>query len=225
MTHVTAHQPYYPRRDFSPYLSRITSLPIESVLEDIREFKSDATFAVTQLNQPNQKAYLQKLAEGGIYPIILSYLKRCADETFEDVLGEDRVGQDEYIETPLVWVVFLTNSVTHLEDSDIRIEIVENIDTLFTCMRDDMTRELFKSTKYWYETYTTFLPLLLNLKMNNRKVLDMLLEKDGFLDMLIQTLFWPLCKCIFSKKQVMNFVDTMLSFSFAFFAPLQIVQT
>eukprot|EP00985_Skeletonema_marinoi_P008822 scaffold4031_cov129-Skeletonema_marinoi.AAC.3 len=181
-----------PRRDYSPYLLKITSLPIETVLEDIRDFKSDASFAITELKQPHQKVYLGKLVEGGIYPIILEHLKRCEDETFADVLGEERVGHDEFIESPLVWVVFLANSLNYLQDRDISIEIAENIDPLFKCIRDDMTRELFGEQKFWYETYPTFLAMVPNLVTKSRETMDILLQKQKLLDMIIQPLFWQM---------------------------------
>lgn len=183
-----------PRRDFSPYLSKITSLPIDTVLDDIRNFKFDATNAVAAFNQnqPHQKSYLEKLVEGGIYPIILGHLKRCEDETWADVLGEDRVGRDEFIDSPLVWVVFLTNSLNLLPGSDTRtrVEIAENIGPLFNCFRDDVKRELFGEQKFWYETCTYFQGMLLNVATKSRRAMDILLQEQKLDEMLIHTLFW-----------------------------------
>lgn len=181
-----------PRKDFSLYLQSITSLPVETVLDDIRLCKHDATYSITQLNQPHQKIYLKKLEDEGLYGIILGHLKRCQDESFEDVL-RGCAEQEECIESPLVWVVFLVNSLNHFnhtKGNDICVEVAENIDPLYECMRDDVTRELFGKAEYWYETYSVFLPLMMNLVMNNSKSLGILLGKDGFLEMMIQTLFW-----------------------------------
>lgn len=179
-----------PTKDFSLYLQNITSLPVETVLEDIRLCKHDATYSITQLDQPHQKIYLKKLKDEGLYAIILGHLKRCKNESFEDVL-RGCAEQEECIESPLVWVIFLVNTLKpEPQLRDICVEVADNIDPLYECMRDDVTRELFGSTEFWYEVYPVFLPLVVNLVMNNSKALGILLGKDGFLDMMIQPLFW-----------------------------------
>ena len=204
------------------YIGKITTLPIEDVLEDLRQGKFAATAAVARLNTPAQKAYWNRLKEGGVISVFLSLLKRCENETLTDVLGEGSAGE-EYIDEPAYWVSILVNSVLpddpsrsvsidQFNSSPYCMEIAENIEPLLKCMCDDTKRELFKSTDYWYETMSFYPMMMMNVVMQNPNALDVLLQYEGFLDMRFAELVVALPDSVPRERIAIDRQPTLASF-------------
>ena len=74
---------------------------------------------------------------------VLNFLKRCKDETFDEVLAS--VGGD--LKTPMYWIEVLTIAANHVESSTMQ-QIIQNISPLISCMCNDTERIFFKSDKW-----------------------------------------------------------------------------
>ena len=142
---------------FVKYLKNVTSIPTETLLEDVRQGKCYATAVANLGRTPDHVAYRKKLLDGGLVFIILGLLGQCETKKFSELVVEEEGGKA--VDSPATWVGILLNSVAHTSrppsgssaevpggDGDtICMEIAENIEPLVKCMRDDQTRELFHS--------------------------------------------------------------------------------
>ena len=82
-----------------------------------------------------------------VVPVVLDFLKRCEDETFDDVIanaGKRGVGGD--LISPVSWVSALLTAVSR--EPSCRIEIAQNIGPLVRCMCADTKRVFFNSKKH-----------------------------------------------------------------------------
>jgi len=77
-----------------------------------------------------------------VFPSVLDFLKRCEDETFDQVMAS--VGGD--LKSPLSWIKVLARA-----DMDCGLQIAENIGPLISCMCNDTDRLFFKSNTYLLE--------------------------------------------------------------------------
>ena len=126
-------------------------------------------------------------------PIVLNFLKRCEDESFEQVI--DSVGGD--LKTPMHWIEVLAFSVRRL-DFDCNLQIAENISPLVGCMCNDTERLFFKSNEHWGESIILFTALIYHLltKQDNvehveyTKIAHSLLNHGGLLRSIVQWGFW-----------------------------------
>lgn len=191
--------------ELATYCKNVTTLPIETILEEIRLGKKFATEAVANLGRTSEElAFRHKLIDNGLIGILLELLKHCEHMQFSELfIGTEK---KEFVEGPAIWMTILSNSVIYTSQSSrtnsagicgedggvICVEIAEGIESLVKCMHDDMKKELFQSNEYWYQTYPFFIILVTNLVMSNNKAMAVLLQYENgrFIGMLIQYLFF-----------------------------------
>ena len=100
------------------YIINIDTVPIQTILDDIKSGKSVATSAVANIcNYPSEKGILQKLMKGGLVTIVLELLSQCDSKSIAEVLlGDEGINSneldEEYVSGPEDWVRLLF-TVTH----------------------------------------------------------------------------------------------------------------
>ena len=134
------------------------------------------------------------LLEGsGALSVVLEFLKRCEDETFEGIMNS--VGGD--LKSPSTWMNILSTGSLH--EPSCKLQIAENIGPLVRCMINDTDRLLFKSNKHWRQGIVPFVNLVANITlqrgidlqaMENVQIVDALLQREGLLKSIIQWGFW-----------------------------------
>ena len=147
-----------------------------------------ATKKLSGLTQPT----IIPLGSSGVLSVVLDFLKRCENETFEGVMAS--VGGD--LKTPSLWINILV-SASFKEQSWRKIQIVQNIGPLVRCMVNDKERTFFKSNKYWRQGIAVFVLLVLNViqvqdrkQLEDMQIVEMLLQHEGLLRTIIQCGFW-----------------------------------
>jgi len=144
-------------------------------------------YATKRLNSGVEEGFSYE--DSGVLSVVLEFLNRCEDETFEGVMNN--VGGD--LKSPSLWVNII-KSASFVEPS-CRLQIVENIGPLARCMCDDVKRLFFKSNKHWVESVRLFVHLVGNVmmesKLNNfwEKIVDTLLQYEGLLSSIVQWSF------------------------------------
>ena len=143
------------------------------------------------------------LVRSGILSTVLNFLKRCEDETFDLVMAGARgdvfaptngtiisnIGGD--MDNPSIWIRVLLKAV-ELEPSCM-LKIAENIGPLIKCFFTE--RLFFKSKRHWLEGIVRFVELI-DMIVNpetpkwDSKVVDILLQHEGFLTSIVQCGFW-----------------------------------
>ena len=95
-----------------------------------------------------------------VLPSILSFLKRCEDETHRQVLR----GVRGDLRTPATWIEVLLHCAIHVHEKSfnksLQLQIVENIGPLVRCMCNDTERLFFKSNKHWNASIVSFVQLI-----------------------------------------------------------------
>ena len=129
------------------------------------------------------------LEDSGILSVVLNFLKRCEEETFDKVISD--VGGN--LKTPTTWIKIIGSAVLN-DDRDIE-NIVQNIGPLIRCMCNDTTRLFFKSNKHWTEAISIFAELISNMIFNiNAYEPDITnintLFQNGLLTSIVQWGFW-----------------------------------
>jgi len=114
----------------------------------------------------------------GALSVVLGFLKRCEDETFDQVMAI--VGGD--LKTPSTWIHIL--STGSLNEPSCKLQIVKNIGPLVRCMMNDTDRLLFKSSKHWRQGIVGFVNLV------GHVIQSLLQEHEGVLESIIQWAFW-----------------------------------
>ena len=101
------------------------------------------------------------LEGSGILSVVLNFVKRCEDETFDKVISD--VGGN--LKTPTTWIKVIESAV--INDDCKEEKIVQNIGPLVRCMCNDTTRLFFKSNKHWTEAIFVFAELIHSLVHHN----------------------------------------------------------
>jgi len=120
-------------------------------------------------------------------PHILNFLKRCEQETFDQVVAS--VGGD--LVRPVTWIEVLIKVVEY--EPGCSLQIAESIGPLVSRMVNDTDCLLFKSNKHWTEGIRYFVWLIHDMvssSMEDKEVLSTLLQHDGLLESIIQWSFW-----------------------------------
>ena len=148
-----------------------------------------------------------KLVPGQVHkralPHILNFLKRCEDETFDQVVASVGVGvnfRDDMrtpLRTPSTWIEVLDKAMRY--EPGCSLHIAESIGPLVSCMCNDTGRLFFKSNKHWREGVAILIGVIHNMiKSNlvpdanegNKEIIDVLLQHDGLLTSIVQWGFW-----------------------------------
>ena len=124
---------------------------------------------------------------------LLNFLKRCVDESFDEVLAS--VGGD--LLTPSTWIGALSN-VAESRVYSIKMLIIQSMGPLVQCMCNDMERLFFKSNEHWGHGIKPFAQLIVTVitgKQNlinpeDNEIVYSLLNHDGLLRSIIQWGFW-----------------------------------
>ena len=131
------------------------------------------------------------LVSSGALSIVLEFLNRCENETFERVMAS--VGGD--LKTPSLWINVLVSA--SFNKPSCKLQIVPNIGPLVRCMVNDTDRLLFKSNKHWRQGIVPFVNMVLNImeddannSLENGNIIETMLQYDGFLTLFIQMGFW-----------------------------------
>ena len=127
-----------------------------------------------------------------VVPDVLNFLKRCEDETFDQVMAS--VGGD--LVTPSTWIKLLFQA--DINEPSCTLQIVENIGPLVRCMVNDTERLFFKSNAHWRQGIAMFTGLIHNIIMSdagsyerNNHIVQVLLEQhEGILRSIIQWGYW-----------------------------------
>jgi len=149
----------------------------------------------------------------GILSVVLEFLNRCEDETYEEVMNS--VGGD--LKSPLLWIRVLV-AASHVEPSS-KLQIAKNIGPLVRCMVNDTERRFFKSNKHWKEAILKFFNLVANVielrekQLESMQIVEALLQHEGLLRFIIQMGFWreyrpDIVKLL--KSEGMTFSGTVL---------------
>ena len=128
----------------------------------------------------------------GILSIVLDFLKRCENDTFDKVMAE--VGGN--LPCPSSWIGIIRKA-EELEPS-CRMQIAQNIGPLVRCMCNDTKRVFFNNKKHWRESIVHFVDLITQMidRFNdepddeNKMIVDTLLLHDGLLRSIVQWGFW-----------------------------------
>ena len=128
----------------------------------------------------------------GVLSIVLDYLKRCEDETFDSIMTS--VGGD--LKTPSTWIHILSRA-SYVEPS-CKLQIAENIGPLISCFCNDTKRTFFKSNKCWREGIVLFVNLITNVMENgadansleDEKIIETMLLHDHLIRTIVQMGFW-----------------------------------
>ena len=155
----------------------------------------------------------QRLLDAGLLTAIGSFLNEGAHNEFKSPLGNGvfitgthnvKTGEQEQVGferiSPKIWLLSLTKyvkiptAVSSLDDKEcakLCLEVALNIGPFVECMCDDITREMFKSKKYYYSMLSLFFNLIFRLLASlSTETAEVLLEYDGFIDFIVQSLFW-----------------------------------
>jgi len=133
------------------------------------------------------------LEHSGALSIVLDFLRRCEEETFQQVLSS--VGGD--LKSPSVWIKILAKGC-YIEPS-CKLQIAENIGPLVRCMCNDTERLLFKSNRLWRQGIVGFVNLVSNITQRQEKdgrvieniqIVEALLQHEGLLRSIVQMGFW-----------------------------------
>ena len=125
------------------------------------------------------------LEDSGILTVVLNFVKRCEEETFDGVI--DSVGGN--LKTPTTWIKIVRSAVIN-EDCE-QEKIVENIGTLVRCMCNDTTRLFFKSNKHWTDAISIFAELILHMiDFSEYNIDTFFLRHEGLLSTIVQWGFW-----------------------------------
>jgi len=173
------------------------TLIVQTIKEHIQRANDDATVGLINFPIPLNM-------QRNVLPVILDFLKRCEDETFDVVLADARtsktsstseaVGGD--LVSPSTWIKVLA-----VEDWEqmFRLEIVQNIGPLVRCMCNDTERLFFKSNKHWREGIAEFVDLIYKIVRTSCNTDDpedkkitsaLLLQHEGLLSSIVQWGFW-----------------------------------
>jgi len=144
------------------------------------------------------------LVQSGILSSVLNFLKRCEQETFDGVMAGARgdvfapngkiianIGGN--MDTPSIWIRVLLKAV-ELEPVCM-LQIAESIGPLIRCFNNDTERLFFNNNKHWLEGIVRFVELI-GMIVNpatpqwDSKIVDTLLQHEGFLPSIIQCGFW-----------------------------------
>jgi len=93
------------------------------------------------------------LEDSGILSVVLNFLKRCEEETFDGIM--DNIGGN--LKSPTTWIQIIGSAVINDCDQE---KIVQNIGPLIRCMCNDTTRLFFKSNKHWTDAIFVFAELI-----------------------------------------------------------------
>ena len=148
-------------------------------------------YATKRLDSGAGEGEVISYEESGVLSVVLEFLKRCEDETFEGVINS--VGGD--LKSPSVWINILV-SASFIEPS-CKLQIVKNIGPLVRCMINDTNRLLFKSSKHWRQGITPFVNLITNIlerkankTLEDEKIVDTMLQYNGLLRSITKWGFW-----------------------------------
>ena len=102
--------------ELATYCKNVTTLPIETILEEIRLGKKFATEAVANLGRTSEElAFRHKLIDNGLIGILLELLKHCEHMQFSELfIGTEK---KEFVEGPAIWMTILSNSVIYTSQS------------------------------------------------------------------------------------------------------------
>lgn len=145
---------------------------------------------LTELGMDNMP--LVSLEGSGVLSMVLEFLKRCEDETFDQVLSS--VGGD--LKSPAIWIHML--STGSVNEPRCKLQIAESIGPLVRCFCNDIERIFFKSNKHWREGIAVFVSLVANVMkkntadttLENEKIIDTMLQYDGLVTSIVQMRFW-----------------------------------
>ena len=131
------------------------------------------------------------LVDSGVLSTVLVLLKRCEDESFDNVVYTNIPGT---LKSPSYWIDIISKAVE--QDPSCNLQVTQNIGPLVRCMCSDIERLFFKSNKHWKEGIRAFSGLIANIVCyytddDERKiVIDTLLNYEGLLKSIVQWIFW-----------------------------------
>jgi len=143
-----------------------------------------------------------------VLSVVLVFLKRCEDESFNNLVNTNRSGT---IQSPSHWINLLQKAT--LQEPSCRLQIAENICPLVKCMCNDMTRLFFKSNKHWKEAMLSFVGLIYNMihsctaDNSDKKIVYALIQNEGLLRSIIQWGYWGQHRSDISKELRLLDVD------------------
>jgi len=136
------------------------------------------------------------LEDSGVLSVVLEFLNRCEDETFQQVLSS--VGGD--LKCPSVWIKILAKGCyNNYSEPSCKLQIAENIGPLVRCMVNDTERLFFKSNRLWKQGIVAFVNLVSNITQRQEKdgrvieniqIVEALLQHEGLLRSIVQMGFW-----------------------------------
>ena len=161
------------------------------IVAKIRSGDNKATKKLSGLTQTS----IIPLGSSGVLSIVLEFLNRCENETFEGVMSS--VGGD--LVSPYLWIKILTNA--SINEPSYKLQIAEKIGPLVSCMCNDTERVFFKSKKHWREGIEAFAELLggmISVQVvyncpnadKKEKIIETMLLTEGLLTSIVQWGHW-----------------------------------
>jgi len=158
--------------------------------DNITTINIGSSSTIHSLEESNGICYEQS----GILSTVLTFLKRCEDDTFVKVMSD--VGKGS-LTTPASWVRVLIKA--EVQEESCRLQIAQNIGPLVRCMCNDTKRRFFKSNRQWNEGIYAFAALIHNMILKSvnssdetdvAEIIDTLLNYEGLLSSIVQWGFW-----------------------------------
>ena len=162
-------------------------LPTTSVVAQVKRGNHSITDALS-MTHAGEHLYDCQDHLVNVLPVVLEFLQRCEDETFDEVMADVRGD----LASPFVWVLVILRVAINLPSC--RLQIVETIGPLVRCMCSDTKRVFFQSNKHWGESIRPFVDMISIIVLTKSSIratsVSTLLKYDGLLSSIVQWGFW-----------------------------------
>lgn len=174
----------------------ITEQSNVGIAKDIKRGSQSATEALASRSFQPLLFHLS-FEHSGILQSSLNFLKRCNDETLDDVMSGVRNNPGGNVKSPSLWIELLVKA-SEVEPS-CKSLIAKNIGPLVKCMSNDTERLFFKNNMHWREGIMAYVMLVLDIlgesmdpasPSHDKKTAETLLEYEDLLSSIIQWGFW-----------------------------------
>ena len=147
-------------------------------------------------NSVGDTLFYKDLIDGGLVSALVDLVNEgCSEELVGDFHDDSITGTT---------MIFLANIANDASDS-FQLQIASAIGPVISCMVNDIDREYFKSNKHWHTSLQGFIYLISNLLHTEvAEVVLVLLEYQGLLDFIIQSMFFGVYRLDIVNESVLS---------------------